>query len=302
MPIQKFLLFASLILSTGAARAACLTPISADTLTFDLNAAETAWNVDELAVRRATDDLDRALPCVGEVLSPDLAARIHRALGLRAWLDRKAPGVTPARLWFAAARRIDPDYRFPTTMVADDDPEQREYVAVIVSDVQTEALRTPKGRSAWVDGSQSDLRPVDWPTIYQLVDSDERPVLTALLRPGESTPGTEEAGARAPRRHLGSWIGGAASIGVLGVGAGLHAFSLGEWSSLRYCGSEDARFRWNGTDPRCVGSDEVDFNKWKARYAADITMMIAGGVGLSVSGAMIFVDAHQLSVGWSRSW
>lgn len=295
------LLFAAAAVPRSAA-AECTSRVSVDMVAFDLGRVESSWNNDEDAVRRATDSVRAAIPCLGEPLTPAVAARIHRAMGLRAWLDRKDPGTVPARLWFAAARNVEPDYSFPPDLVAPEDPERREYIAVPVGDGRTTEVKSTKETSAHFDGIRTSRRPEEWPTLYQLLDANERLLTTAYLMPGEEIPLTTGGAGSKPRGQPTAWLAGGASVGLLGAGIGMHVYNLNTWKTLKNCTSGAYPYNWDPSNENCSRWDEQGFEVWRASYTADIAMMIVGGLGLATTGAVVLLDANSITVGWSGRW
>lgn len=167
----------------------CATPSSAAVLALDLGRLERAYDgMDPTTVQAVARDVRGYLPCLAEPVDRALAGRLHRAFGLQAWLDRNTAGVTPARLFFAAARDVDSDYTFPPDLVGPDDPEQREYIAFALGAGRREKVTIPSGWEFRVDGRPDAERPLDWPTLVQWLDADGRLVLSRYLLPADPTP------------------------------------------------------------------------------------------------------------------
>jgi hypothetical protein len=165
------------------ALAACDAPITNAQVQASVKSAETAFaRVDIDRFLAATDTLQVQVPCVAEPLTPELSAAVHRMYGLRMWVARQPDR---AQLAFAAARRIDGAYKFPTTMVPASHPVLKDWSARAAT-TPTEAVPSPV--QGWVrfDGARSLDRPVELPTIAQLSEPDGDIVETAYLWPGVS--------------------------------------------------------------------------------------------------------------------
>jgi hypothetical protein len=131
-----------------------------------------------------TDALDLAIPCLGEPLTGHLAAEIHRTKGIRAVSERdpQAPWV------FAAARAIEPAYKFPSTLIPDNHPVRLAYAQVDLSKGQVAALLPAAEGTITLDGRQNAWRPMDWPTVAQYLGADGAVLWTTYLRPGMQMP------------------------------------------------------------------------------------------------------------------
>jgi hypothetical protein len=135
-----------------------------------------------------TDALGVAIPCLGEPLTGHLAAEIHRTKGIRAVSERdpQAPWV------FAAARAIEPAYKFPSTLIPDNHPVRIAYAQVDLSKGQVAPLRPASEGTLMLDGRQNAWRPMDWPTVAQYLGPDGAVVWTTYLRPGMPMPSYPE--------------------------------------------------------------------------------------------------------------
>ncbi|MCB9760216.1 MAG: hypothetical protein H6739_10310 [Alphaproteobacteria bacterium] len=150
-----------------------------------LEDAEAAFGRLQLdAFNAATTQAAEILPCLSEPLPRPLAATFHRTRGLRLFVERDIEG---ARLSFAAARSIEPAYRFPTDLVPEGNPVLQEYGAVDVEAGTWLPLPEPEGRVTF-DGRDELSRPVDWPTIMQIFDIAGQVQQTVYLQPGDPTP------------------------------------------------------------------------------------------------------------------
>ncbi|MEQ1571857.1 MAG: hypothetical protein ABMA64_39890 [Myxococcota bacterium] len=226
-----------------AAAAPCTgpTPTTAD-LTDRLAAAQQAWI--ELDVDRFKDELtalDAALPCTGDVLGRHLVAELHRFEGLRSFVDRDSERSISA---FAAARSIEPTYRFPESVLPTGHPALADYSAGDPDADETTRLPQPLEGRLQLDGMTGDVRSLELPTLFQRVGSDGAAAQTAYLWPGDPAP-TYPAAPMDGRRHLGRGLppqevvhtgpdrGWLAAAAVAAVGAGA-AYGANLWVHSTY--------------------------------------------------------------------
>lgn len=126
-----------------------------------------------------------AVPCISEPLRPEVAAAVHRIRGLNAFLDDDS---LTAQLYFAAARGIDPSYRFPDSVAPEGHPLQQDYLALDTTADRTEALPDLKSGSFFINGRRTRERSSSYPALFQLVDTQDRVVTTAFLSAGADLP------------------------------------------------------------------------------------------------------------------
>ena len=231
-------------------------------LLVSLDGADAAWGVEEDSFRAAITRLEAALPCLVEPLAPTDAARVHRALGLSAWLARDTAAATAA---FAAARAADPAYTFPEAMVPAANPVRRAYEGA-PTEGPTTVLAPPRGKLL-LDGVVSRVRVEDRPVVVQIVyptvttttwvaagapvpawpvrgkglrvplligagaaaaGAGALAALAGDLRANPPVPTSEDdLQAIGARNH--GMVYGAAGLGVAAVGLGVTAFVVGEW-------------------------------------------------------------------------
>jgi hypothetical protein len=170
-----------------AALAACPTPAPTSVLLFShLTAAQQAYvALDVPRFRDLMDQVHADLPCVSDEVTKHLAAEIHRYEGLEAFLDRSQDRSTKA---FAAARSVEPTYRFPDAVVPAGNPVLADYTALDPDDGRTERVAPPLDGRIQFDGQPTETRPADFPTLFQLIDSEGRVRATAYLWPGDPLP------------------------------------------------------------------------------------------------------------------
>ena len=130
-------LLAALLLPT--ALAAC--PSSDASLQSTLDSAQLAFSMmDSSGFSTATAEAEAQAACLSDPVSPTVAARLHRVLGLQAFVAGDEPG---ARTAFAAARAIEPDYQFPDSMVPSDHPVRQLYGQSLNASAASTELAAP---------------------------------------------------------------------------------------------------------------------------------------------------------------
>ena len=129
--------------------------------------------------------LDETLPCLADPLSPKLIAEIHRTKGIRAFGEREAEA---AGLMWAAARSIDPSYRFPYNLIPDGNPIREAYLQVDVSERTVESLEPPSTGDLRFDGYSTVDRPASFPTVVQYVRPDGGVAFSRYLQPSDTVP------------------------------------------------------------------------------------------------------------------
>jgi len=175
-----------LILWAGAAFAAeCPKPLSTAELDGLLaDARRSLERLDTQEFVETTDAVDLALPCLGEPITRHLAAEIHRTKGIRAVSERDphAPRI------FAAARSIEPAYKFPSTLIPEGNPVRIEYASFDLATGKVERVASPTEGTLMLDGAQSAWRPIEWPTVAQYLRADGAIAWTAYVTPGMPLP------------------------------------------------------------------------------------------------------------------
>lgn len=208
------------LLVASPAVAECEQRVPTGALTRSVTALEQAWvdfEEDEVIARR--DDLMAEIECVDVPLSPTLAARVHRALGL----GHVAAGDPEAGARaFLAAREADPTLGMTSTLAPEGSPVERLYLRPGAGIPPTPLDRPRRGRLL-LDGRASDERSSEHPTVLQHLSSRGDLQDTWLLEPGQPLP---EEPWLDPRRgaRLGTRVAGlalvAAGIGALGIAGG----------------------------------------------------------------------------------
>jgi hypothetical protein len=202
--------------SPSVASAACLTASRTDELVERLTVAETAYaDLDADQFGRALDDATLLLPCLAEVPSPALAARVHRLTGLRHY----AAGENELALAsMSAARVLDPTYRFPDETLPADHALRVAYEALPAE--EGDAVRPPQPIEGLFvfDGVEQPRRPVDRSTLFQLVEEGGTVETTRMLDPGEDLPAYRARPRARNRLLVGSAVFLGASAAFYGLG------------------------------------------------------------------------------------
>ena len=214
-------LLALLLTPVAQAQAPCPAPASVAELSALLDQAESAYaGLDPEGFTDALDEATLVLPCVVGAVSPDTAARVHRLKGIALFVADRRDDAAKS---FAAARRVDPDYVFPETLVPPEHDLRTLYVAVDPGTFTWEEVPPPETGVLRFDGLDELRRPTSWPTIAQLLEGS-RPTATAYVRPGDPLPAytpapTRRAGEGSARNLTWLVVGGSA-LALSGAAAG----------------------------------------------------------------------------------
>ena len=169
-----------LLLSVCAAQAAC--PASAASLQSTLDSAQLSFStMDGAAFKASTAEAESQAACLSDSVPAGVAARLHRALGLRAFVDSDEAG---SRAAFAAARAIEADYEFPEALVPASHPVRQLYTQAAGAYASTSVVSTPKSGELQFDGTPGNRRPTERATLALLVESKGAVINSAYLWPG----------------------------------------------------------------------------------------------------------------------
>lgn len=268
---------AALLLPGSAWARDCADRWSAVQLEAVLVDAEVAYERLDLAgFRDAADDARRMLPCLSEAVMPPMAARYHRVRGMAAFVDRDR---REAREAFAAARALEPAWRFPSTMVPEGNPLLEDYGALPLDGGRYEKVAPPAEGRISFDGLPTRMRPRDWPTVVQIFDASGGVRTTRWVRPGDAVPRYEASDGVLVEERLRSSRATDARVPLLvGAGAGLVA------SGVLWAMAADAHADYaDGTDWADMDRDRVRGNRLGAAAigvsaASAATVAIAFGV------------------------
>ncbi|MCO4744496.1 MAG: hypothetical protein KC912_06905 [Proteobacteria bacterium] len=184
--IFRTLAVLALFAPAAALADSCPTATTVAELDETLSGAEASYrSVDLDGFNLAVDSAVFLIPCLGERLTPTVAAHFHRMQGLSAVIRRKNDRAAQA---FTSAKAADPSYAWPDELIPpghiirttydDADPEASKY-----------ATPAPPVAGALIfDGTPSDRHPTSRPTVFQLTDADGVVLKTFLVRAGADLP------------------------------------------------------------------------------------------------------------------
>lgn len=256
------------LLATLASALDCPDRLTREELAAQLDAAESAWvDLDAPGFRdRANELAGLLLPCMGDLVPPDLAARTHRVLALQRYelgnRDAAAGSV-------AAAKAADPTIAFPETWL----PADHALVLAWQAADEPAYGKVPEPRvgNLAFDGVAGRERPRDLPTIAQQFDAAGVARATRYLGPREAFDGYDAI----PRTR------NALVATSAGAGLGGAALLVGSWLQYR-------SLLANAADPLTPADDLQG-----QRATSNLLFALGGGlVGVSVG-----LGAGALAVG-----
>lgn len=191
--------------------------------------------------------VDRTVECLrAEADFPALAAA-HRILGLHAFRDGDE---TRARQAFRAARKLQPAFAWPDSVLPAEDPARVAYERVN-ADSSTEPVPEPAAGRLIFDGVPELERPTARATVFQRVDGAGSHVDAAYVWPGEPLPAyplppPPDPGIKRRRTALFAGAGGAAITSVVLYGLAASAASTYADPTTPYADGPGLRSRANG--------------------------------------------------------
>jgi len=214
----------------GALAADCATPANASTVSAALDDAEAAYTALDLdAFDAAMSRLHEQVACTDEVVAESVAASVHRMNGLDAFVGGVPSRSTSA---FAAARRLEPAFRFSSSMVPEGNPVYLDYEALDPAAGGTLQIPEPRNGSVRLDGRIALDRSLAMPVVFQRLDRTGAVSETRYLWPEDPVPAYDAIDrSRSGRR--------AAKVGLF-AGAGVAALSAGVLYGL--AGQSASRF------------------------------------------------------------
>ncbi len=283
MTARRLWVLAGIGLWCGPAHAACDGAPTVDDLMASLGAAEQALTLIDIAAFKAETQHSRELvPCLGEPITRPAAARLHRVEGLSAFGDRDPH----ADRSFAAARQIEPSYRFPRTLVPRGSPVHDSYAAVATDSLEFETAPAPAEGVLNIDGRTSRQRAVTLPSVVQHVDASGTVAFTAYLKPGDPLPSyaerTDDVPVTADVVAADQWRSMRVPFAVAMAGTGVVAGTL-------YGLSLSGKARYADVEGRPV--DDADLPALRARTNAL-------SVGSAVSGGLMVVSGVLFATTW----
>jgi len=171
-----------LLLHAAPAGAECEQPLTLFELETVVSDAEQAMGRSAELFEAASTYGKNMLPCLDDVVAPHLAARLHRVLGLRAFV---AGDQDQARSAFAASHRIEPSFAFPDTVFSASHPISRLYAEAAALPAETEPAQWQQGTVAWLDGARLEQRPITSATLLQQTTEWGAMLSTHYLWPGD---------------------------------------------------------------------------------------------------------------------
>lgn len=233
--------------------------------------AEVAYgDLDTAAFFSSFDRARAALRCVSGTLSQVQAARVHRVHGIAAYI-RGEKSVAAQHL--TAAATLQPDYRFPTTVVAPGHELNRLLADRSFSELARVPVPEPASGALVFDGRVGALRPSGLPTVFQWLDDGEVTRTTSYLMSSDPLPGYPHM----PTSTRPAWK----RSGIPWIAAG-----AGTASGLAlYGGALGAQRRFNALDPGDFSSNQ-DYNAELETLKRRNNAMVAGS---AVAGALAAV-------------
>jgi len=239
----------TLILTTLVAQGApCDEMVSTAELLGAIEVAENAWTMaDAKGFQTAAESMDSLLPCVSDTLTRGTAGRIHRMHGMSRFLARDPDGEKSA---FAAARWVQPGWKWPADLVPVGHPLLKHYVEADLGEPDLEVTLPPIEGQSMFDGRESLKRPTKWPTIHQHLSDDGGVLGTWFLSPSDPLPDYPRKNKPAPIDDEGGDKAGLRTPLLIGAGSGFVV------SGVLYALAGASSKNYHGDDQRTV--DEMD--------------------------------------------
>lgn len=209
-----------LIFVVSISQAACPVERTLAELGAALDEVEAQWGNDPQAFEAAIATQRSIVTCLGRKVSSELAARVHRAEGLVAFVARDSEAAQRA---FAAARAADPTLSLPASMAPEGGPLSAAWSALPVVDRSVGLPMAADGELA-LDGSYrwsaapggdrwQALAPAERPFVLQAVTTDEVALWTAWVPDSSRLPDyRRELDDDAPGARWAWWAAGGAAV------------------------------------------------------------------------------------------
>lgn len=264
-----------LLLAVHVALAAdCAAPTTNEDLVVALGDAVRAYGeLDRTGFEASLRAAKEAVDCLGEVIEPSHAAELHRATGLSAFLARDED---LAKTRFAAARRIEPAYTFPDTLVPEGNPVRELYQGLDPAQSPVDELPPPAAGSLRLDGRSSRERRTLLPTVFQRLDGQGAVLESSLLNPGVPAPAYEQG--KVDDRAKPTKAKRGPSVPLLAVAGVVAAGAIGT-----YVGSHVSR---SGYDKHVqAGGPNPDFTDTANAKRSTTNALVITSVGLGIAAA-----------------
>ena len=184
-----------------------------------LEQSETAARSGDPAFAAHVDAVLEAIPGLNQTVSPALAARVHRVVGIRAFSEQGVGAALPS---FLAARRLEPDQALLPGVELQGTELGTAYQSIDPSRAVVQPLSVPAELQAWVDGRPTPERVQDAPAVVQLTRAQAL-VASHYLAPGAPLP-LPPASPEPPRaRRAWAWTAGGLGIAAAALAGGAAA-------------------------------------------------------------------------------
>ena len=240
--MSRAFLLVAIFVSTPAWADCPLPKTAVDVIEEAEASAEAYKNADLVGFVKHTTQLEAVVVCLGEPLDRNVAASVHRMMGLRAFIDQKGEKSEQA---FGAARSIEPNYRFSETMIPQGHPIMKAYEAMPAD--QFDELKDVEAAADGYfqfDGRTGLQRPVNVPVVAQLFDGNGAVRTSSYLWPTDGMFDYERGDAANPdsvltldTRKRGPNVPLAASAGGAAVLSGV-AYAVAASSAAKYRSAE----------------------------------------------------------------
>jgi hypothetical protein len=164
----------------------CAEPITLEELHGGLAIAESAYmDLDDAKFRDSVNELAGImLPCLGEAVPTELAARYHRVMAIHLFTIGDEEN---ADLSLLAAKGAEPEFAFDDEFLPPNHFLRKSWAELEVSEA-SRMVPEPRGGSVSFDGRNGRKRPTEHPTIAQIFDESGLAQSTHYLAPRESLP------------------------------------------------------------------------------------------------------------------
>lgn len=228
------------------------------------------YDRDRDAASDAHDRVMAAVPCLSQVVSPGVAAALHRVHGMQQWFD--APSEVTAT--FTAARLTNPSTTIPSNAAREYDHVRGLWEQGAPTGERVE-VHPPDYGTLWIDGRQRPARSTSLPALVQLVDATGTVRYTGYLEPQEDPDFSGIGPLPAPvNAELGGWTAEhfrTSTVPLLSLGA---ATAVGSLVANGISGSRRAAF-----EDRSVPRTDAELVQLKRQTNTASTVSIVSALG-----------------------